>query len=500
MTVVTFRFLAGRYHATGWDHHVNEGTIEWPPSPWRILRTLVAASYRLPTLPARALLGRLVEKLSVSDPSYWVPRASAAHVRHYMPTTGDTTTKVLDAFAAVGLGPDDPAAELAIGWPDVELSAEEAELLDALLEQIGYLGRAESWVEGRRLTSGAPAWNAEPTEGAGPEYVRLQAPLSAAELAEWVDRTRPTLPKGVTVPTTLLEVLHQDTERLFKAGWTDAPGTRWVTYRFAHAPFRSTARRQQQSNQMPSPDFARFAVASTVPPRLVDAVPLAERLRDALMAWSREGEEARPSPIFAGKDADGRPLDGNRHAHLLAVDEDCDGRVEFLDVWAPAGFGPREVKALQGVATRGLWSRSGHDIRLVLLHLGHRHPDGRGTSVPARALSHSANWRSSTPFVCPRHAKVRGGRLIDGPEDQVRRALRQAGLPEPQVIERVDHADTIPALPWYRFVRTRRSGGGAIADHRGYGFRLTFAEPVQGPIAIGYGAHFGLGQFVPLKR
>jgi hypothetical protein len=29
------------------------------------------------------------------------------------------------------------------------------------------------------------------------------------------------------------------------------------------------------------------------------------------------------------------------------------------------------------------------------------------------------------------------------------------------------------------------------------GFRLSFSEPVFGPIALGYGCHFGLGQFVP---
>ena len=39
---VTIRFSAGRFHATPWGHHVNEGLPEWPPSPWRLLRALVA--------------------------------------------------------------------------------------------------------------------------------------------------------------------------------------------------------------------------------------------------------------------------------------------------------------------------------------------------------------------------------------------------------------------------------------------------------------------------
>jgi len=31
----------------------------------------------------------------------------------------------------------------------------------------------------------------------------------------------------------------------------------------------------------------------------------------------------------------------------------------------------------------------------------------------------------------------------------------------------------------------------------GYALKLTFAEPVLAPFAIGYAAHFGLGQFRP---
>ena len=36
---------------------------------------------------------------------------------------------------------------------------------------------------------------------------------------------------------------------------------------------------------------------------------------------------------------------------------------------------------------------------------------------------------------------------------------------------------------------------GAHGPLFGYGFEIEFAEPVQGPIALGYGCHFGLGQF-----
>lgn len=50
--------------------------------------------------------------------------------------------------------------------------------------------------------------------------------------------------------------------------------------------------------------------------------------------------------------------------------------------------------------------------------------------------------------------------------------------------------------PWAAFRRLRSAGRGpAVAQ--GFGFRLGFAAPVAGPIAVGYGAHFGLGLFRP---
>ena len=45
MPNLVFRFPAGHYHATPWGNHVNEGLIEWPPSPWRVVRALLATGF-----------------------------------------------------------------------------------------------------------------------------------------------------------------------------------------------------------------------------------------------------------------------------------------------------------------------------------------------------------------------------------------------------------------------------------------------------------------------
>jgi CRISPR-associated protein Csb2 len=49
---ISIRFLSGRAHLHPWQTHHSEGRVEWPPSPWRLLRALVAVAGRgLTSLP-----------------------------------------------------------------------------------------------------------------------------------------------------------------------------------------------------------------------------------------------------------------------------------------------------------------------------------------------------------------------------------------------------------------------------------------------------------------
>ncbi len=50
-----------------------------------------------------------------------------------------------------------------------------------------------------------------------------------------------------------------------------------------------------------------------------------------------------------------------------------------------------------------------------------------------------------------------------------------------------------------QFQNQRFHGEGSRGVQIGTAFKLTFAAPVPGPLALGYGSHFGLGLFVPMK-
>ncbi len=147
MISVLLRFPAGRYHATPWGHHVNEGLLEWPPSPWRLLRALLATGFAKlgwNAVPEEAR--ELVETLTNVLPVYRLPPGVAAHTRHYMPVHEGkkvTTTRVIDAFVRVG-----PGAPLAVSW-ELPLPGRAECLLRELVPRMSYLGRAESIVTAR---------------------------------------------------------------------------------------------------------------------------------------------------------------------------------------------------------------------------------------------------------------------------------------------------------------------------------------------------------------
>lgn len=530
MIAVELRFTAGRFHATPWGRHVNEGAAEWPPSPWRLLRALVAVWHRKrPDIPSETVKG-LLNALAAAPPVFFLPPATMGHTRHflrrYKPGTSDM---VFDAFVCL-----DPAAPVVFCWPDLELPADRREALEALLGDMAYFGRAESWVEARLN----PDWEGRPNcfprgheqAAEGGETVQVLAPMPAHEFDAWratafpqaeeaaLERKRAKDPAKdpakaklspkeratleATYPEDLLAALHAETTDLRKQGWLTPPGGAKVAYRLPPGALRARQRVQRPRIAI-RPTVARFALAGPVLPPLTDCVYLAETMRQALMSWSDAAE------VFAGKDERGAPLEGHRHAFILPADDDDDGRLDHLVVHCREGFGEEALRALAGV--RRLWQASGRpDLHLALIGLGE--PEHYG-GHDARAglsplLAASRVWVSRTPFLLTRHPKLRkdgaprlraDGTWADGPVEQVSKALEGVGWPAPTAVERRDCTEAAGRqVRWLDFARERRRGHAPPVNTRGWGFVLRFEEEVRGPVALGYGSHFGLGQFVAM--
>lgn len=251
------------------------------------------------------------------------------------------------------------------------------------------------------------------------------------------------------------------------------------------------------------PTVGRYAVGGR-PPKLTDGITLAERVHAALVELS-DG-----SATFTGCDGAGRPLAGHGHAFILpesveALGRGKEGEVTHVTVYAPGGFGPREIGALEALREVG---GSGLDLQLTLLGLGR--PESFGGSdaagVGSPLLAESRSWVTRTPFIPTRYPKATragapkldpAGRQIGSPEHELLRLLGLAGFPEPAAVEPISYTEIAgERVGWSSFRRARNRGDGRRAGSAGYGFRIEFPAPVQGPVAVGYGAHFGMGTFI----
>ncbi len=249
---------------------------------------------------------------------------------------------------------------------------------------------------------------------------------------------------------------------------------------------------------------ARYLIGGQAP-RLTAALLLGERIHLALV------ERSNGASVFTGCDESGSPLKGHAHAFIfsesnLALGKGRNGEITHVTVYAPAGFGSREISALQDLKEI---QGSGLYVQLNLLGLGHPEDFGgldlsRGQSP---LLSKSKTWVSRTPFIPTRHPKATragvpkvdaSGLQIGSPEHDLRRLLELSGFPGPVKVEPV--AGTMlgeQEVPWHVFLRRRETGEGKPAANRaGYGFRIEFTKPVQGPVVVGYGTHFGMGMFM----
>ena len=578
MICLEFRFPGGRFHASPWARHINEGAVEWPPSPWRLCRALIATGFnRLgwsspDAIPVEAR--GLFDKLASALPAFELPPASAAHTRHYMPKEkGEGTELIFDTFAHVGR-----EAVLRVFWP-VELDAAETALLRELLQSMPYLGRAESLVEAtlaEGLDCGDAHANCRPwsdvdtSERQRCERVEMLAPMVPRDFSDWRSgmlkalqarkesearakaekKGKPQTAKAWakeqakiaadcsrTLPADLAAALCQSSTEINSAGWNEPPGTRRVAYARPSDTLnatdgdKSSARLPQQRR----PTTLLLALTSDSRhgdclPLLKDAVLRADALHKAFV--DKATKRGPVSPTLTGMTPDQSDVrrDHHRHLHILPLvlntqtppDRPALARVDHLLLHAEEGFDEAALQVIRN--TRRTWAKDLPDLFLTIALAGTR-DDFHGE---LDALRPSRIWTSVTPFVPPRFLKRRGANNLRGQLlAEIRDRLLPDGrpLPAPVSIEvELDTADeahrwltldsdesadafwrrwrgmseSIDArlsMRWRNFRLERPNAQRSPCVAMGFGLRLCFAEPVPGPLALGYGAHFGLGFF-----
>jgi CRISPR-associated protein Csb2 len=468
-TTVAIRFPLGRYHATPWDRSVNEGATEWPPSPWRLLRALVATWYtRWPDLPAPVLDG-LLEALG-NPPSYLAPLVRPGHSRHYLPDLDHRkgepgrTDLTLDPF--LWLGRD---AELLVRW-DADLDGEQRAALAKLAELLPYLGRADSACEARLLDSDPVPDETWWRPGAeGEQTARLLAPARPVRRA----------------------VLEMSTVDVRKQRRSMPPGTVWVRYASTCPAAPESGRKE------PTPVQAvRFAVVSRVPVMASHGILLADAVHQRA---ARRLADCGGSDLLGG----GGSATDHQHAHWVPI---ADGTgphscVQALLIYVPRGLRAVDVAALLGIR-RVSGQRGGDDgyqlkglpaVWLLLQAVGPVQQVAPELCGPAR------RWRSLTPYLPVRHWHPKRETLAEylnadvATELRYRKAYRDLAAPG---VQSLDPEGGMPDR-WAREYRRYRLNEHLGRARPGLGLRLEFAEEVSGPLLLGQLSHFGYGIFRP---
>lgn len=495
MLTLSFSFPAGRYHATPWGRHVNEADVGWPPDLWRLTRAFIATWHRKldPAAFPRERLVDLLAALAGEAPHYALPEAVHFHTRHYMPVR-DKPSLIFDAFAQVGR-----EAALIAHWPNTTLDSAQTELLDALLNAIGYLGRAESWVDAKRLDTWSGMCDCYPSEQAVDretgevfgDLVPLWLPRSVTEYAAFrthtleASQTRGLATREIrqvkaTLPEGWLEAISLDTGELQAAGWSAPPAARQMYYlrKKEALRFMAAAPAIRTPRQPAKVTTARYALYAKPLPRITDAVRVGETLRMALMGRARRlfGED-----IPASLSGHALP-ENNRHGHAFYLPEaNEDGRIDHVIVHAPDGFDVQAQAALAEL--KSIHTREGTEWRLLLEGLGES-----GDFPASLSLKSAIEWRSVAPYLHPWHSKKGFGVV-----EQIARECKLRGYPIPVAVECLPEQK--PRSLDFRRFRSKR--GLNQPDRQGCFLRLVFSEPFAGPLALGFGCHFGLGQFIP---
>ncbi len=486
-TILKIELLNHHYSANAWGHGHCEGQVDWPPSPWRILRAIVAVAYRSNLKPAQMVqLQQILYPLAQEYPVYYLPEST--YIQHRTPRPHVYLGQNADPFKkqqpqlgeqiggkflyAAGLAlPEDDTA-IYVGW-GCELGADDRELLQYLCDGLSYLGRAESPAKWD-LVAEMPAANTTATEEGNRITAVVQLGLDADQVWEALTAT--------------VAGIHRDRKQLV------FPGLGYQGYTIAVVP------RAHQRPSVQLPTWVRLWVTGKghrVPIALSQV--LCEGLHRALVARC-------PAEVFTGQVL-GQPVRHHRHSFIHGVPDAQTGRwVESIVLSAAMGYSPEAIAAI--AACEGVFCGS-QMVRLQVADYGQDYPYG------------GMEWESVSPFFLGRSPAMRNGKprgLVgdyqkDGPEHQALSYL--CYLEQFSLGEGLSYVAGEQGLElwregvWFATCGVDRFEGawkwrcdrrqGQRKSAIGFRVRLRFAEFQRGPLCLGYASHYGLGVLLPVR-
>lgn len=228
--------------------------------------------------------------------------------------------------------------------------------------------------------------------------------------------------------------------------------------------------------------------------------------------WKQSNGRKIPNAPWqvSGRDSEGKQLKNPSHAHAfwLPEDVDNDGLIDHVSVYIASGIDSNVRNKLARIAR--LWipqkdrseafdtnDTSAVEWKLVLEGFGQPADFAAGASI----FGVSAKWRSTTPFLASGHLKAAGY------AGEICRLLKRRGIDTRFGFNVADVSVTKPSETSpgeverraIQFQRIRSRGGERQPDAVGTMLEVVFPTQIEGPLALGFASHFGLGLFAAVN-
>ncbi len=472
MLRLDIRLLTGAYRAAAADRQGSE----WPPHPDRIFSALVCAWAENGAEAAGLEAMRWLESLPA--PAIKAPAAAARNVPTvYVPPNDRSKGRrelglpaKLQARAFPAVVPEEPTVRY---WWEAGEDGITRHLpaLDRIARSVGYLGHSASLVSMRFLR-----------DQREPEARFLPDPAGRVLLRMPYEGRLDDLIRGY-------EAAMKQKHR--KEAWRPEPAPA-VAYRDRDE--------EPAAADLPAGSHGRnwlvLASAEARTPALEAFASVAEAMRNAVLVHAGE-----PVPPLLSGHAGDAVLQAPHLAILPLANvgfDWSDGKLFGLALVLPRerdGLADPLRSALERAVARFLEAGGTLALgRFGIWTLVHDPTPEKASLRPGRYLRAARRFASVTPVVLPRHMKRKRG---DTAEAQIALACRQQGLPEPERIEAGPH----PHLRGTGFASKKHwHTTGRFASRSLVHARLTFGDPVCGPLLLGAGRHFGLGLMLPLPE